>query len=92
MAWYDIKPHEDSPQWRAHQEEARPNNEELKRLIETLRAASGLPPIVRRSLLKPSVVHILELRAKFEARRRRSRRSLEEVRHQWKPRGGIGAP
>jgi hypothetical protein len=83
VAWYDIKLDGDSPKWRAYQEEARRNDEELKRLGDALRIASGLPAKKFPPLQEPSIEFVRMLRDRFEAARRRPKPTPRETEAYW---------
>jgi hypothetical protein len=43
MPWFDVSLPDDSEAWKEYREAAKRNCEELKRLADALRIASGLP-------------------------------------------------
>jgi hypothetical protein len=83
MAWWNMKLPDDPPEWRAHCEAARKNNEELRSLAERLRVASGIPAKNFPPLTEPSEERVRQLRARWMAEQSRPKRTPEERRAYW---------
>src|SRR5438093_31154 len=80
MPWWDFKFDDDPPEWRAHCEAAKRNQEELCALIDKLRPV-GTPR--KRPLSEPSEEYVKQLRARWIASQARPKATPEETAKYW---------
>jgi hypothetical protein len=77
-SWYDVRLPDDPPEWIAHCEACRNNQEEIKRLLDLLK-----PDRPRWKTAEPSEERVKQLRAAWMTRQARGKPPPDEITRYW---------